>query len=363
LEAARGTDVIQLDRRQILGRLAASLAVFGAVFVVSVEIGLRLGGWFTERVVVFQPPAPDGYSVFDPDIGRLLIPGRSGVCRRTEFTYSVRSNDLGFRDEELPAVKDPEELRLWVIGDSVTSGYGVPEEERYTEILERLLDSAGRVKERNGRRVRVVNSGISGLGTRSEAAILDRFIDRVQPDAVLLQFTTDNDLSDNLHFTRWKVRGGEFEEPQDGDAGPVRRFLRHHSHLYHLLGSLKRLNAPAIPVSPEERAATSEGLEAFRSICDRRAVPLTVALMAMRGTFDSLDSPGSYEWDSYQVATEILRAGGFRVIDTIGRVRSDADRDRQFFTLDPHPNAMGHARLAGILAEEDLLQLDEPRVR
>lgn len=342
-------------RRQILKRLAASIALFGAVLLCSAEVVLRAGGWFAERVRIQEPPGPDGFGVPDPAVGRLLAPNRSGTYSRTEFSYEVRSNSLGFRDEDLPAVKEPGEVRLWIIGDSITSGYGVREEDRFTDLLEKALDSPERVRGRNGRRVRIVNSGIVGLGTLSQAAILEKFIDRVIPDAVLLAFTTDNDFSDNLHYVRWKARGGEFEERADADAGPVRLFFRHHSHFYHLLGTLKRLPEKSVRVSPEERTATIQGLERFRSICAERGLPLTVALVATRGTYHKLARPESYEADTYRITREILREGGFRVVDTIARIRTDADLRGQFFRVDTHPNEAGHARIAEILSGVDLL--------
>lgn len=346
-------DVDRPAIRKILLRLGASIVLFAVVLVVSLEVVLRLGGWYADLLLVAENPAPDGFGRFEPEIGRMLEPGRSGVCRRTEFTYPVRSNSLGFRDDELPSTKETGELRLWVLGDSITSGYGVREEDRFTERLEEILESRRHTGTRG--RIRVVNSGIAGLGTSAEAVLLERFFDRVEPDAVLLDFTTSNDFEDSHAFTVWKREGGGPAALRAPEVGSFRLFCRNHLHFYHMLGALKRRPAASLPLSPDERRETAAALERIRAYCARREVPLTVALMTTLASMVDIDRSGRYQAEAYRTARDLLEVGGFRVVDTIGRFRAESDYRRFFYPMDTHPNAAGHARIAEILSETDLL--------
>ena len=71
---------------------------------------------------------------------------------------TISTNALGFRDRELERKQDGE-LRILLLGDSITFGYGVSAEETYGRKLEAILAS------RLGRRVRTVNAGIGGFNT------------------------------------------------------------------------------------------------------------------------------------------------------------------------------------------------------
>ena len=67
-------------------------------------------------------------------------------------TYSLSTNSLGLRGPEL-GDDDPAVPRLLAIGDSVTHGWGVDEDESYPSVLQELLGE-------RGHRVQVVNAGV-----------------------------------------------------------------------------------------------------------------------------------------------------------------------------------------------------------
>jgi len=334
--------------------LAASAALFALILGGSLEITLRLGGWYADKLLINTEPGPDGKTVFDPEVGHVLAPNVSGICRRTEFTYPVQSNSLGFRDDELPPVKDSEELRLWVLGDSVAVGNGVREEDRFTEKLEEILNAGAVLAARGGRRIRVVNSAVSGYGTWHEAYLMERFFGRVSPDAVLLDFTTSNDFRNNVNFARWKKNGGRYYMASP-PASPSRAFLRDHLHVYHLLGALKRWESRTGSVDDEERIETLRALKRVGDDCAERGVPLTVAVLGTLETSEDLDDPRSYQASSYRTALEVLREGGYRIVDTVAAIRARGGFRDLFFPIDTHPNAAGHAFLASILAGADLI--------
>ena len=78
----------------------------------------------------------------------------------------------------LPRAATARELRLLMLGDSITAGYGLPREQGLTVRLEAALRAAGRD-------VRVLNAGVSGDTTAGGRSRLDwALADR--PDAVIV---------------------------------------------------------------------------------------------------------------------------------------------------------------------------------
>jgi lysophospholipase L1-like esterase len=80
------------------------------------------------------------------------------------------------RSKPLPA-RDPTKLRIVVLGDSFTYGYGIEEDWTYARILERKL------KEK--REVEVINLGVSGHQSEDIARVLEKFYEQLQPDLVI----------------------------------------------------------------------------------------------------------------------------------------------------------------------------------
>src|SRR5215472_4056700 len=79
------------------------------------------------------------------------------VLTRPEFSVRVTTNALGFREPRLPAPKPPGTVRIVVLGDSFTQGYGVDESDAYPRRLEALLGAWDR-----SRSYEVINLGVPG---------------------------------------------------------------------------------------------------------------------------------------------------------------------------------------------------------
>lgn len=85
-------------------------------------------------------------------------PNSRGPRETIEFTYEFRTNSLGLRDRERPlARQSPRERRLVLGGDSFTEGYGVADDDRFSNLLEARLSTADEP-------ATVVNAAMSGLG-------------------------------------------------------------------------------------------------------------------------------------------------------------------------------------------------------
>ena len=96
-----------LSIRKKLAFAAIGIVVLWAVC----EVGLRLAG-----IAVF-PTTP--YADSSYEVEWELKPNFDG----TWAGVSIKTNSLGFRDEEIPLDKQPGEFRILCLGDSVTLGY------------------------------------------------------------------------------------------------------------------------------------------------------------------------------------------------------------------------------------------------
>jgi hypothetical protein len=112
-----------------------------------------------------------------------MIPG-------VHYTYQnpVHVNSLGLRGPELPP-KEPNEVRVFALGDSLVYGQGVGDAETIPAYLEEALETIDPLK----RRWTVVNGGHRAFDTPQEIALLRDLRAAVQPDVVIL-FWYWNDL-------------------------------------------------------------------------------------------------------------------------------------------------------------------------
>ena len=121
------------------------------------------------------------------------------------LVFKVTSDARGLRGPAAPDPPPGQGLRVLCVGDSMTFGEGVDDEDTYPHQLERIL------AEKLQQPVRVYNAGVISLGQQEQKDVVREFVPKLQPDLVLLQFTVANDVTDNW---RWK------DQP-----GPLRRRL------------------------------------------------------------------------------------------------------------------------------------------
>ncbi|MBT9312463.1 SGNH/GDSL hydrolase family protein [Leptothoe kymatousa] len=101
--------------------------------------------------------------------------------------YSINRNSIGLRGDEISSIKEEDEFRVLVLGNSTTFGTGVPEESLYVKKLEHLLSEGA--SSFNESRFTVVNGGGQGGDIPSFLELLNNHLDKIQPDVVLLAFS------------------------------------------------------------------------------------------------------------------------------------------------------------------------------
>jgi lysophospholipase L1-like esterase len=124
-----------------------------------------------------------------------------------------RRNSLGFRDREIPPAT-VERYRIAIVGDSLTWGQGVEEDERYSNLIGQFL----------GPRYEVFNFGIPGNNMPEHLDVLTKALS-VSPNFVLLQ----------LYVNDWETRAMRRPRPYRLLPRPLDDELVGSSLLYDLL--------------------------------------------------------------------------------------------------------------------------------
>lgn len=107
--------------------------------------------------------------------------GYSYFTGRWEKQNPPTLNSFGFREREITNKPTPGVFRIAVIGDSLTYGQGILEQDRLTNILEKRLNKTKKAYE-------VLNFGRSGAETIDQIDFLKKYVSKVNPNYILLQW-------------------------------------------------------------------------------------------------------------------------------------------------------------------------------
>lgn len=113
-----------------------------------------------------------------------------------DFDTYATLNSQGYRGKEFNIEKDQGKTRILILGDSITFGHGVADEETFPYQLETILKTYGDVE--------VINAGYaSGFTTDTYYLYLKERGLKLKPDIVILSLFVMNDISD-LNETIWE---------------------------------------------------------------------------------------------------------------------------------------------------------------
>ena len=197
VDAGDGTAPPRRRARTVLFRLlAVTVAVVATLGVV--EVGFRILGYQPLYEVYAQP---DKFYVADKVVGWSYRPGATGEFVGPQpypitFRTHVRINSLGLRGPELTPVSRGG-LRVLVLGDSLTSGLEVAEDETYSAVAAQLLS------QRLGVGVQLINAGVRGYGTDQELLLYRERLKQLHPDVVIVHENA-TDPGDNVTLHRMR---------------------------------------------------------------------------------------------------------------------------------------------------------------
>src|SRR5882757_5111470 len=130
------------------------------------------------RVIGYSSPV---FYTTDETRGYALAPNMQGWYRKEGETYITINSD-GLRDVEHQIAKPENTFRIAVIGDSYAEALQVNLNETFWKILEEKLNGCGSAFD--GKKVEIVNFGVSGYGTAQEFLTLKGKVWKYSPDLV-----------------------------------------------------------------------------------------------------------------------------------------------------------------------------------
>lgn len=348
------------SRRTAVGLRPTILSKIGlALVAVAFALGLcELGA----RMVFPRPPVgtrePQLALLYDPEVRYVMAPSQHGWIDDGLVTV----NALGFRGPEVAVPKPHGRFRVVVVGDSLTMGWGVADDETYAARFERLLHARF-----PGRDIDVLNLGVGGYDTRQEVTLLARDAARLEPDLVLVGFYS-NDVPDALEDASSGTKiaaknpvAGQVMHINPTPSGFWDRQLRKSRAIYVVGRAFNRLRGAGewgmsrfsmeIDMlegrgSPELEHAweTVAGqFQRLRSLADAKGFAVGIVILPCREQV-----MGQYPNARYQNRLRaIAEPLGFKVIDPLPLMTGNQERQALFIPYDRnHPSAEGHALIA-----------------
>lgn len=210
-------------KRQFWFRVLTVVAVSGLGLLAILSLMMKQERLVVERkgVRIQAPPLyleEPGFEVtgqryvFDEVLGWRNIPNWTAKT----FGRELRISSRGLRDGEYDYERQPGVPRVLVLGDSYTWGYGVGNDEIFTEVMEQKLNSGGTKCE-------VINTGVSGWGTDQEYLFFREEGHKYRPDIVVLAFFLNNDPVNNVASVQYGLGKPVFPTTDLSRFDPPRR--------------------------------------------------------------------------------------------------------------------------------------------
>ena len=263
-----------------------------------------------------------------PDLHHLQVPGASAELSGVE----VRINAHGLRDRDYPYDVPAGVKRLVLLGDSVSFGWGVPQDRVYAKVAEAELCRTGKYE--------LINGAVVNYTTSRMLAFYRDELSRYHARVVLLAFFLNN--------------------ANDAAEPGIRSVLDTPLELpVFVYSRLRRVLAHGPDFDAFHAALYADDNPAFIAFRDR-VTAFVHQLTAEGKTVVVVNVPDALHLDEpayrYQPITDkvlgLARAAGARTVDLLPAVKGVPAREIVNSAEDRHPNAEGHRRMGVYLAAE-----------
>jgi hypothetical protein len=369
-----------ISRNDVFGLIAALIALVLTVALCEplLRVGSNLLNAETQQILRGADPA--NFGVAHPYIGHLHTPNKTFVLVGRDFEAVHHVDPLGFRNTS----PWPEQADVVAIGDSVTFGQCVADEEAWPYLVRRAIAPR-----------RLINLGLIGAGPEEYLRVFETFGVKLRPKLLLVGFFARNDFWDAYQFDRWlqSKMGGNYmvwrdfgrprplalswRDPKQSMENIVRwsviPVLRR-TYLYTLLSALRgtdtapprlfhfengttlqlfedefRRNAAAAQAGRAEFALVLDSLERLRS---RAAANDTRMLLLLLPGKEEVYLP--LLENGVPDPTAALRAAlderGIEYLDLAPEFRARAAAgEKLFFEVDGHPTKAGQALISELV--------------
>jgi lysophospholipase L1-like esterase len=238
----------------------------------------------------------------------------------------VRTNNWGLRGANVSAAASPGARRILLLGSSIALGWGVPEDDTLSALLQKKFSASGQ-------NVEVLNAGI---GNYNAERAIERFLTRLTPlrpnDILYLAFVRDGEPLDD-GAGNWLLRHSELAVTlwiagnRIFGATGLSNLVAHYQQVY-------ARQSPGLAVMRAE----------FAKLADYAKANHAHVTMAMVPDIHSLTNyPLAFV---HSIFEDIARESGFSYIDLLPALSGLQPQEIYAMPGDPHPNARGHALMA-----------------
>ncbi len=298
------------------------LLVFASILFVAIlaEVALR----------IFFYPRMDASTTMvhrrseDPELLYELRPGAETV----RDGVPTRINADGFRDDPFPDSRGRNEIRLLILGDSVTAGFGVAMADAFPQVLERELNGHS---DASGRTFTVLNLGVYGYATRQELRLLETRGLEFGPDLVVLAYVLN--------------------DPDVADAGQARYFTRSGIAIlqalrdaWNRLAAMRRRQEYHHRIHDENQDQITADFRRLGEFSRHTGIPVILAVIPVFTWTET------YPWlDIHLRLKQLAAENGLHYLDLLESLKAYRPDEVAFDIW--HPNVEGHRIIASALRE------------
>lgn len=135
---------------------------------------------------------------YDEILGWRHVPNTQVLSESREYKVEYKINSKGLRDIERSYDKRDEQLRILCIGDSITFGWGIDAQQRFTNILESSFKNT-----------EVINMGVQGYGIDQNLLFLRQEGVKYHP-ALVLMYVISPDFKRAYYSEMWGKQKPQF---------------------------------------------------------------------------------------------------------------------------------------------------------
>jgi len=298
-----------------------------------------------------------------PVLGHVLTPNFSGTLSRVDFKIDVHINKDGLRGPELQP-RTESAVRILCLGDSMTWGWGVAEEQAFPAILGQQLQ-----RHYPDTNIQIINAGVPFYGTNDEVALLKHRIVEFDPDIVVLQFNAVDDFEQNRlpSIERQVFEDGivRYVPDYEWTRGPAWMTLlnraKHESHLLRLLSEiagqalmranlLSSLESVSSNFFDDNEAETARQLLTEIAMLSKQAGASTVFMYAPE-KMQVLAKP-SEELRAARLVRDVSESVDAAFVDLTPASVAQGDVEMLFSKAEGYWTESGHQLIASLLFDE-----------
>jgi len=318
-----------------LPKKAATLLMYGVYVLVLGELSIRLISSFVTVYSIEMLNYAKDLKIKGAvaEISHLHRPNASAKLMGVE----VALNSLGHRNADLKNPKAKNERRIYVLGSSITLGWGVAMEEGFVARLEQRLNTE--TFPQSGLHYAAINAGIGNYNTYYQVELFKRQVEAANPDVAVVQYYINdaepNPKGDDSTILKYSLLAAIlYQNIKTMTAVSTKSLAEYYQDLY-------RNGAPGW-----ERAKAS--IKELKQITDKRGIKLVALLVP---ELHNLSSDGPYP-PIYAKIDAFFRKTGVPMVNPLPAFQAAFKKDPSRAWAapnDPHPSAPAHKILGDAL--------------